>query len=39
MPTNDENDIPKPGDLVIELRNGVPVVYTQPESTEGDDLD
>lgn len=39
MPTTDENETPEPGDLVIELRKGVPHVYTQPRSTGGGDLD
>lgn len=33
MPTDDERaeeDEPQPGDTVIELQNGVPVVYTEP---------
>lgn len=43
MPTKDERDgEPQPGDLVIELRKGTPVVYTQPESADsapqGEDL-
>jgi hypothetical protein len=31
MPVDDENDEPQPGDTVIELRDGVPFIYTQPE--------
>lgn len=35
MPTSDErsdDEDPQPGDLVIELHNGYPVVYTAPET-------
>ena len=34
MPTTDErgdDEEPQPGDLVIEVHRGVPVVYTEPE--------
>ena len=31
MPVDDENDEPQPGDTVIELQGGVPIVYTLPE--------
>ena len=31
MPAADENDEPQPGDTVIELGDGVPFIYTQPE--------
>lgn len=35
MPVSDERDEDEetqPGDLVIEIRNGVPVVYTEPDT-------
>jgi hypothetical protein len=32
-----ENREPQPGDTVIELRDGVPVIYTQPEEGRQDD--
>lgn len=31
MPRDERKGEPQSGDLVIELRNGAPVVYTQPE--------
>lgn len=37
MPMDDERDEgedPQPGDLVIEMRDGRPVMYTQPEEGE-----
>jgi hypothetical protein len=32
----DENEEIQPGDTVIELRGGVPVIYTQPEGAGPD---